>query len=74
MTNEQNKKFNKLIEANWECDQAVKRGNYTQAFDLAETVSKLKIELREDMGAEEYDKFILNGRRMFSSTKLTVSQ
>ena len=74
MTNEPIKTFNKLIEANWECNQAIENGNYTEAFTLADTVHALKKELREDMGAEEYDKFIQNGRKMFSPTKLTVSQ
>jgi hypothetical protein len=74
MTNEQSKKFSQLLDANWDCDQAVKSGKYMQAFELAETVAKLKRELREDMGAEEYDKFIENGRKMFSPIKLTVNQ
>ena len=66
MTNKQIKKFNQLLDANWNYKQAIEKGNYTEAFSLADQVHALKKELREDMGAIKYDTFILNGRKMFS--------
>jgi protein-arginine kinase activator protein McsA len=66
MTNKQIKKFNQLLDANWNYKQAIEKGNYTEAFSLADQVHALKQELREDMGAIKYDTFILNGRKMFS--------
>ena len=66
MTKKQIKKFNQLLDANWNYKQAIEKGNYTEAFSLADQVHALKQELREDMGAIKYDTFILNGRKMFS--------
>ena len=66
MTNKQIKKFNQLLDANWNYKQAIEKGNFAEAFSLADQVHALKQELREDMGAIKYDTFILNGRKMFS--------
>ena len=66
MTNKQIKKFNQLLDANWNYKQAIEKGNFAEAFSLADQVHALKKELREDMGAIKYDTFILNGRKMFS--------
>lgn len=66
MTNNQIKKFNQLLDANWNYKQAIEKGNFAEAFSISDKVHALKQELRDDMGANEYEKFIQNGRKMFS--------
>ena len=66
MTEKQSHLFSKLLDANWEVKEAVEREDYLQAYEMQKRVTQLKGELREDMGAEAYDKFIENGRKMFS--------
>ena len=55
--------FSKLIDANWELDQAT---NPTVKEALNDLCRKLRSELIDEMGEEEYDRFIEQGRQMFS--------
>ena len=66
MTEKQSHIFNKLLDANWEVKEAVEREDYLQAYEMQKRVTQLKAQLREDMGAEAYDRFVEIGKKMFS--------
>lgn len=66
MTTHQSQIFSKLLDANWEA---------SLEKDMLKKIVKLKLvneyenQLRESMGAEAYNKFIENGKKMFAPLK-----
>jgi hypothetical protein len=67
MTGYQQQLFRDLVNLNWEIDH----GNYPSVveFALVEQYWKVKQELIDDMGKEEYEQFIAAGREMFAPAK-----
>jgi hypothetical protein len=63
MTNSQQKLFREILDLNWDLNQET---NVIQQWEMAMRLSDLKKQLRDDMGVEEYDRFIENGRKMFA--------
>ena len=63
MTESQSKKLNKIIDLNWDLSQ---ESDIMEKFEIAKELSRLKVELRDDMGYKEYDTFMENGRKMFA--------
>ena len=63
MTAKESKILRELIDKNWECTH---EPDVIKKFELAKQVSNLRSELRGSMGAEEFDKFMDNGRKMFA--------
>ena len=66
MTDTQSALFKKLVDLNWEIDQLFKQGKAAEAFKLTNEFLKTKQALIEDMGREEYDRFIEMGRQMLA--------
>jgi hypothetical protein len=67
MTGYQHQLFSDLVNLNWEIDH----GNYPSVvkFALVEQYWKVRGELIDDMGREEYERFIATGREMFAPAK-----
>jgi hypothetical protein len=63
MTEPQRKKLSKIIDLNWDLKIET---NQIKAFEMAMELSRLKNDLRDDMGHEAYDTFMDNGRKMFA--------
>lgn len=63
MTNQASKILSKLIDVNWEFEQAT---NSVVKEALNNHCSDLKNELIDEMGEDEYYEFIKQGKRMFS--------
>jgi hypothetical protein len=63
MTEPQRKKLSKIIDLNWDLKSET---NPIKAFEMAMELSRLKNDLRDDMGHEAYDTFMDNGRKMFA--------
>ena len=63
MTEPQRKKLSKIIDLNWDLKSET---NPVKAFEMASELNQMKKDLRDDMGHEEYDNFIENGRKMFA--------
>lgn len=66
MTEQQRKKFSKILDINWEVKELQESGKWVEALEKAKELNALKKDLRDDMGQEEYDAFIENGRKMFA--------
>jgi hypothetical protein len=66
MTNTQSELFSKLVGLNWEIDQLFIQGKSSEAFKLSDQYIETERALIEDMGREEYDRFIEMGRQMFA--------
>lgn len=52
-----------IIDLNWEASQ---EKDVLKKFEMYNELSKKTKALRDDMGHEEYDEFMENGRRMFA--------
>lgn len=65
MTEPQRKKFTKILDINWEVKELQESGKWVEALEKAKELNALKKDLRDDMGPEEYDAFMENGRKMF---------
>jgi hypothetical protein len=67
LTAYQRQLFNDLINLNWEIDH----GEYNQTVQnaLVEQYWEVKEELMNDMGREEYDRYINGMREMFAPAK-----
>jgi hypothetical protein len=63
MTEPQRKKLSKIIDLNWDISQ---EADIMKKFEMAKELSRMKKELRDNMGHEEYDTFMENGRKMFA--------
>ena len=63
MTESQSKKLNAIIDLNWDLSQ---ESDIMKKFEIAKELSRLKVNLRDDMGYKEYDTFMENGRKMFA--------
>jgi hypothetical protein len=63
MTNQQREKLSKIIDLNWDLSQET---DIMKKMEMAKELSRLKIDLRDDMGHEEYATFMENGRKMFA--------
>jgi hypothetical protein len=63
MTNQQREKLSKIIDLNWDLSQ---EPDVMKKFEMSSELSKLKQDLRDDMGHQEYDTFMNNGRKMFA--------
>lgn len=55
--------FREILDLNWELKDAV---DPIERFELSRKLNAKKNELKNDMGSEEYQKFIDTGRRMFA--------
>lgn len=66
MTESQRKKFSKILDVNWEIKELQEAGKWVGAMEKVNELNALKKDLRDDMGHEEYDLFIENGRKMFA--------
>lgn len=65
-TEPQRELFTKILDTNWQIKEHEEKGHYAMAWQMSETLDKLKTELKESMGEEAYNKFMDNGRKMFS--------
>lgn len=64
LTNYQSQLFSRLVDANWEADNT---SNSPFIRDIARNEYwKVKEELMEDMGKDEYNRFVNMGREMFA--------
>jgi len=64
LTNYQSQLFSRLVDANWEADNT---SNSPFIRDIARNEYwKVKEELIEEMGKEEYERFIRIGHEMFA--------
>ena len=63
MTNSQQTLFREILDLNWDLNQET---NIIQQWEMIKRLNDLKKQLRDDMGAEEYDRFMENGRKMFA--------
>lgn len=63
MTARESEILRKLIDMNWEFTQ---EKDVNKKMVLASLVNKLRNDLRDSMGEEEYDRFISNGQKMFA--------
>ncbi len=63
MTQKQSEMLREIIDLNWEASQ---EKDVLKKFEMYNELSEKKKALRDDMGHEEYDAFIENGRRMFA--------
>lgn len=66
MTEQQRKKFSKILDVNWEIKELQEAGKWVDAMEKVKELNALKKDLKDDMGDEEYDTFIENGRKMFA--------
>jgi hypothetical protein len=63
MTESQRVQLREIIDLNWEVTQ---EANIHKKMEMAQQLSSKKMALRNDMGHEEYEKFMDNGRKMFA--------
>jgi hypothetical protein len=63
MTKKQSEMLREIIDLNWEASQ---EKDVLKKFEMYNELSKKTKALRDDMGHEEYDEFMENGRRMFA--------
>ncbi len=63
MTEPQRKKLSKIIDLNWDLSQ---ESDIMKKFEMSKELSRMKVELRDDMGHEAYYTFMDNGRKMFA--------
>jgi len=63
MTQSQSNQLREIIDLNWDLSHEV---NPVKEWEMAQELSNKKKALREDMGHEEYDRFMENGRKMFA--------
>lgn len=63
MTQKQSEMLREIIDLNWEASQ---EKDVLKKFEMYNELSEKKKALRDDMGHEEYDEFMENGRRMFA--------
>lgn len=63
MTNAQREQLREIIDLNWELTQ---ESDPSKAWEMAKELGRKKHALREDMGHDEYDLFMENGRKMFA--------
>jgi hypothetical protein len=63
MTNSQRLKLRKIIDLNWDISQET---NPVKKWEMLQELNDKKKDLRDDMGHEEYDLFMDNGRKMFA--------
>lgn len=63
MTNSQQTLFREILDLNWDLNQET---NIIQQWEMIKRLNDLKKQLRDDMGIEEYDRFMENGRKMFA--------
>ena len=63
MTEPQRKKLSKIIDLNWDLKSET---NPVKAFEMASELNQMKNDLRDDMGHEDYNTFMDNGRKMFA--------
>ena len=63
MTQKQSEMLREIIDLNWEASQ---EKDVLKKFEMYNELSKKRKALRDDMGHEEYDEFMENGRRMFA--------
>ncbi len=63
MTDKQREIFSEILDLNWECKI---ENNPTKKFNLIKKLGEKKTELKNDMGAKAYDKFMSDGQKMFS--------
>jgi len=66
MTNEQSAIFRQVLDTNWEVKELTEANKWKEAMEKVRELDRLKAQLKESMGEEEYDKFIDTGRRMFA--------
>jgi len=66
MTKEQHKLFGEILDLNWEIKEDYENRNIADAWNKKIKLEDLKDQLRDDMGADEYDAFMNNGRKMFA--------
>lgn len=66
MNDQQRKKFSKVLDINWEIKELQESGKWKEAYEMSLELSRLKQDLRDDMGHEAYDTFMENGRKMFA--------
>jgi hypothetical protein len=66
MTEAQSIKLRAIIDLNWDLKQ---EEDINKMFEMGRKLSKMKSDLRDDMGHAEYDHFIEMGRRMFKSVE-----
>jgi hypothetical protein len=64
-TEKQRKIFNEVLDLNWKSEKEVKKFSPEWVEAQKEMGKKLN-ELKEDMGEEEYNRFMSNGRAMFA--------
>lgn len=55
--------FREILDLNWELKDVE---DPIERFELSRKLNAKKNELKNDMGAEEYEKFMDTGRRMFA--------
>ena len=72
MTERANKLFSQLVDINWEISQHKAHNRKSDTFfedlvSLEERYAEIETELKEDMGAPEYHRFVDMGKRMFAS-------
>jgi hypothetical protein len=63
MTDQQSKKLSKIMDLNWDLKS---EENPMKAYEMTRELIRLKQDLRDDMGHQEYDTFMENGRKMFA--------
>lgn len=63
MTEEQSKMLRETIDLNWDFSHET---NPSKKWQMGMALAESKRKLRESMGAEEYDRFMDTGRRMFA--------
>ncbi len=64
MTDEQRKKFSKIVDLNWEIDNQT--DSAIEKFKKSVVLNDMIEDLKQDMGEDEYNSFINAGRRMFA--------
>jgi hypothetical protein len=63
LTEKQSTLLREVIDLNWEFTHET---DWTKKWNMAKELNNKKKELRDDMGSDEYDKFMDNGRKMFA--------
>jgi hypothetical protein len=66
MTQEQSLLFTALVDKNW--DLAHEKDIHKK-MELAKEFSRIRKDLQDSMGLEEYERFVENGRKMFAPLK-----
>lgn len=60
--------FNEILDLNWKAEKEVKRFS-KEWSELQKDLGKKLSELKEEMGEDEYNRFMENGKKMFSPKK-----